>query len=167
MIMLSHVHRKTTGLISRFREDRRGSSAVEFAIVSTPFLFLLLAVVQLGVFYMTQSALESGVIRTAITLRTNFTTGTTATLPDAGSLKSSVVSNGGAMINNDGNLAVEIRQLTSLTSGSVAIVDGTSDYGTNTSTLVLRAKASVTPFAPGFSSLMTVYSSALVRRQGT
>jgi Flp pilus assembly protein TadG len=156
-----------TGLIGRFIRDRRASSAVEFAIVAAPFFFLLMAVTQVGIFYMAQSALDTGMAKTAETLRTNFTTGTTATLLGASALKSSVVTSAGAMITNDSTLAVEIRQLTSLSSVSVPIVDGTVDYGSTTSTLVLRAQSTVITLAPGLGGLNTIYSSALVRRQGT
>jgi Flp pilus assembly protein TadG len=155
------------GLIGRFIRDRRASSAVEFAIVAAPFFFLLMAVTQVGIFYMAQSALDTGTAKTAETLRTNFTTGTTATLLGASALKSSVVTDAGAIISNDSTLAVEIRQLTSLSSASVPIVDGTVDYGSTTSTLVLRAQSTVITLAPGLGGLSTIYSSALVRRQGT
>jgi hypothetical protein len=62
---------------------------------------------------------------------------------------------------------VEIRTLTDLDSGSVPIVDGVTDYGTTTSTLVLRASGQVISFAPGFGSINTVTSAAMVRRQGS
>jgi Flp pilus assembly protein TadG len=154
-------------LTARFRRDERAASAVEFAIVCGPFFFLLLGVLQLGIFYMSQSALDTGVIKTAETLRTNFTTGTTATLPDSNTLRSSVVTNAGGLISNDSTLSVEIRQLIGLNTAGVPIADGTNDYGSNTSTLVLRAQSTVVTFAPGLSGLSTVSSSAILRRQGT
>lgn len=57
--------------------------------------------------------------------------------------------------------------MSNLSAGSVPITDGVNNYGTTTSTLVLRAQASVTTFAPGFSTLAVATSSAIVRRQGT
>jgi Flp pilus assembly protein TadG len=158
---------KRTGLIRRFSRDRRASSAVEFAIVAAPFFYLLMAIMQVGIFYMAQSALDTGVAATATTLRNNFTTGATATLLDAPTLKSSVVTGAGAMISNNSTLAVEIRQQANLSSALVPIVDGTVDYGSTSSTLVLRAQSSVITLAPGLGGLNTIYSSALVRRQGT
>jgi Flp pilus assembly protein TadG len=154
-------------LIGRFIRNRHASSAVEFAIIAAPFIFAVMGVMQVGIFYMAQSALDSGMVKTAEALRTNFTTGTTATLLSAGQLKSSVVSGAGAMISNDSTLLVEIRQLSSLSSASVPIADGTVDYGAAGSTLVLRAQSTVMTFAPGLGSLNKIYSSALVRRQGT
>jgi Flp pilus assembly protein TadG len=159
--------RKRRGLIRGFIRDRRAASAVEFAILAAPFFLLLMAVTQVGIFYMAQSALDSGVAATATTLRNNFTTGTTATLLDASALKSSVVSGAGAIISNNSTLSVEIRQQNSLSGATVPIVDGTVDYGTTTSTLALRAQSTVITLAPGLGGLSTIYSSALVRRQGT
>ena len=153
--------------LSPFARDSRGAAALEFAMVSAPFIFLLVAILQMGLYFMAQSSLDSGVVRTAETLRNNFTTGTTPTLLNAAALKTSVVANAGGLINNDSTSAVEIRQLTSLDSAAVPIVDGTVDYGSTTSVLVLRAQASVMVFAPGFSSLGQIKSAALVRRQGT
>jgi Flp pilus assembly protein TadG len=160
-------------LVGRFVHNRRASSAVEFAIIAAPFMLAVMGVIQVGIFYMAQSALDTGTAKTAETLRTNFTTGATATLLSAGQLKSSVASSAGAMISNDSTLLVEIRQLSSLSTATVAIADGTVDYGTAGgggtagSTLVLRAQSSVVTLAPGLSGLNTIYSSALVRRQGT
>jgi hypothetical protein len=154
-------------LLSRFRRDQKAASAVEFAIVCGPFFFLLMGILQLGIFYMAQSALDTGVIKTAETLRNNFTTGTSATLLSGAQLKTSIVGAGNGLIKNDATLSAEVRQLSSLSGASVAIADGTTDYGSTTSTLVLRAQSSVMTFAPGLSGLSTIYSSALVRRQGT
>jgi len=160
---------RRTGLASlaaRFIRDRRAASAVEFALLMAPFFFLLLGVTQVGILFMAQSALDTGVVRTAETLRADFSNGT-GVLPNAGQLKTSVYSSACALVSNDASLAVEIRQFSSLTSSAVPIVDGTVDYGSTTSTLVLRAQSSVVTLAPGLSGLSTITSSALVRREGT
>jgi Flp pilus assembly protein TadG len=154
-------------MFAPFVRDGGGAAAVEFAIVSSPFILLLIAVLQMGLYFMAQSALDSGVIGVAQTLRNNFTTGSSPTLLNAAALKTAVTASAGGLINNDATAQVEIRQLTSLNGAAVPIVDGTVDYGSTTSVLVLRAQASVLVFAPGFSALGQVRSSALVRRQGT
>jgi hypothetical protein len=41
--------------------DTRGTEAVELAIVIFPFLYVLLVIIQMGLYYMTQSALDAGV----------------------------------------------------------------------------------------------------------
>jgi Flp pilus assembly protein TadG len=148
-----------------FGGNTAGASAVEFSIVALPFLFLLLGVLQVAIYYMAQSSLDSGVISTAESLRSSFTTAT-PTFPNASTLKANVVANSGGMIHNNTSLAVEIRQLTTLDGSILPITDGTIDYGSVTSTLVLRAQSAVTVFAPGFGSLANVRSSAIVRRQG-
>ena len=42
----------------RFRRDARGATAVEFALVAAPFIALLVACLQTGLVYLSQSALE-------------------------------------------------------------------------------------------------------------
>jgi Flp pilus assembly protein TadG len=147
--------------------DRRATAALEFAIISTPFFLVLLCTLQIGVYYFAQSALDTGVLQTAQTLYSGFRTGTTANLPSASSLKSSIASKSGGLIANDATLSVEIQPVANLSSGTVAITDGLNNYGTTTSTLMLRAQAKVVTFAPGFGSLAVATSSAIVRRQGT
>jgi Flp pilus assembly protein TadG len=164
-----HKSRKAcaaAGLTARFIRDRRASSAVEFAIVCGPFFLMLLGIMQLGIFYMAQSALDTAVLKTVETLRGNFNTGTTATLMDATALKNSIVTNAGGLVSS-GTVSVEIQPLTNLSGAVVAITNGTVDYGTSSSALVLRAQASVVTFTPGLNGLSTVISSAMIRRQGT
>lgn len=151
--------------LARFASEQGGATAVEFGLVAFPFILFLLVILQLGIYYMTQSALDAAIIKTADGLRNNFTT-TSVTTPNAATLKSTVAGNAGGLIKNDSTLAVEIRQLATLSAAVVPVVDATNDYGTSTSTLVLRAESTAIAFAPGFNTLTKVRSSALVRRQG-
>jgi Flp pilus assembly protein TadG len=151
--------------------DRIGATALEFAIVALPFLLVMLTILQMGLFYMTQSALDAGVNTTANNLRNMFSSTTPQTLPSATMLKASVVTNAGGLIYNNSGLAVEIRQMSSLNGGTVAITDGTVDFGSApvvTATvpppLVLRAQSNVVTFAPGFKLVAVVESTAIVRR---
>ena len=160
---------RTSSRLDRLRtfvRDTRGVVALEFAILALPFLIFMIATMQVAVFYITQAALDNGVLRTAEQTRVGFATGTAVTLPTAETLKANVVQYAGALITNNANLAVELRQLSSLSGGSVAITDGVVDVGGTTSALVLRAKAKVAIFAPGFSTLTWVTSTAMVRRLG-
>jgi Flp pilus assembly protein TadG len=162
--MMKSANRLTTWFRARsFARDQRGASAVEFAIVAGPFFFVLMWLVQLGVLFMTQTALDTGLISETEIIRAGLTTGN---LPNAAAIKSSVVTSAGGLITNDSTLSVEIRTLADLNSATVAITDGVTDYGTTTSTLVLRASAQVFSFAPGFGSINRITSAALVRRQG-
>lgn len=149
--------------IRSFARDRHGAAAVEFAIVAAPFFLLMLWLVQLGLYFMTQSAVDNGLLREAEAIRAGLVTGT---LPNAANIKSGVVTYAGGLVSNNSTLQVELRTLSELSAASVAITDGVANYGTTTSTLVLRASGQVIAIAPGFSAINTVRSSALVRRQG-
>ncbi|MBV9077863.1 MAG: pilus assembly protein [Methylobacteriaceae bacterium] len=149
-----------------YRRDESGAAAVEFALVAAPFILILLATLQIGLFYLAQSALDAGVIKTADALRTNFSLANPATSPDAATLKDNVKSNAGPFAKNASQLAVEIRPVTGLAAASVPVTDGTADYGTTTSILVLRAVASVPVLWPGLSQVFQARASAIVRRQG-
>ncbi|KQT77341.1 TadE/TadG family type IV pilus assembly protein [Methylobacterium sp. Leaf466] len=150
----------------RFTIDDGGASAVEFALVCAPFFVLLLYILQVGIYYMTQTALDAGVIRTADELRSSFNTAVPL-MPDAAALKTKVEANAGGLVSAAGAnvLAVEMRPMTSLSAAAVPISGGVADYGTATSVLALRAQTSVVVFAPGFSSLNKVTSTSLLRRQ--
>jgi Flp pilus assembly protein TadG len=163
--MMRFAHRLYRPLRTHpFTQDRRGASAVEFAIVAAPFFFLIMWLLQLGIYAMTQVALDNGLIAEAEIVREDLVAGT---LPSASTIKSGVVTAAGALISNNSTLAVEVRTLADLDTASVAITDGFTDYGTTTSVLVLRASGQVISFAPGFGSVNTVKSAALVRRQGS
>jgi len=53
------------GLVARFLRDESGSPAVEFALVAAPFIALTLALLQVGLIYFAQEALETGTEETA------------------------------------------------------------------------------------------------------
>lgn len=153
--------------MGRFRRDARGASAVEFALVCAPFFVLVLYTLQLGIYYMTQTALDAGVIRTADTLRNSFNEAAAPVLPTAEALKATVAANAGGLITATGrSLTVEIRPMATLSSAVVPITGGVAEYGDNRSVLVLRAQSSVIALAPGFSSLTKVTAISLLRRQG-
>jgi Flp pilus assembly protein TadG len=64
-IFESPIVRRTRAAIERFLLCRRGSPAVEFALVAAPFVALLVAIMQVGLIYFAQEALESAVEQTA------------------------------------------------------------------------------------------------------
>ncbi len=150
-------------LLRRLARDRRGASALEFALVAMPFFWLLLGVFQMGVYYMAQSSLDAGVIQVADTLVNSFYSGTTPSIPTAAALKTLVVSKSGGMIRDDATLSVELRQFSTL-SLAVLPITNTVDASVPGNVLALRAQSSVPSFLPMFGAL-AVRSSALVRRQ--
>jgi Flp pilus assembly protein TadG len=149
----------------RLAGDRGGASAVEFAIVAAPFLLTVLWIFQVCLLFMGQTSLDTGVNNAADYLRSSFAKAS-PTYPDAPTLKAKIALTSGGLIRNDSTLMVDLRPLSKLGSAIVVITDETTpDYGAAGDTLVLRAQTSATLFAPGFSSLAQVQSSAIVRRK--
>jgi hypothetical protein len=160
------THRRgLKGFIGRLGRDRRGVAAIDFALLGLPFILLLMCVMQLGMYYMTQVALDSGTVKEAESLRAIFSTGSTPVTPSGATLKANIVSGSGGGVVSSG-LIVEIQPLANLDSGAVSISDGLASYGSAWTPLVLRAKYTFSTFVPIFGSTWSVNSSAIVRRQG-
>jgi Flp pilus assembly protein TadG len=53
--------RKIRRFLKRFRRSNEGAAAVEFALVAMPFIGLLIAVMELGIFYFASRYFEDGV----------------------------------------------------------------------------------------------------------
>lgn len=68
-------------LLSRFRRNRDGAAAVEFAIVATPFLALMFGILDLGLVFLVSTTLENAVDEASRKIRTGElqTAGGTAT----------------------------------------------------------------------------------------
>lgn len=159
------TRRRAQAFLTAMHRDRRGSSAVEFSLVALPFILTLLAILQMSVYYMTQSALDAGVIQTADTLVNSFYTTSTPTTPSAATLKSQIAAKAGGLV-QAATVLVDLQPFTNLTVAAVAIGTNPPNIGAPRSVLALRAQANVTSFAPGFGSILVVRSSALIRRQG-
>lgn len=54
----------------RSRERRSGQAAVEFAMVAAPFFFMLFAILELGLVFVTDSVIENAVFQTGRLVRT-------------------------------------------------------------------------------------------------
>ena len=57
-------------LLKQFRRDQNGATAIEFAFVAAPFMFMMFALVELGVLFMMDVTLESAVSQTGRLVRT-------------------------------------------------------------------------------------------------
>jgi Flp pilus assembly protein TadG len=90
----------------RFGRDRRGATAVEFAMVAGPFFALVLAIMTIGTQYLTLHFLEHGVNSASRKLRTGEAQKTGLTLTDFRKL---VCDAAGTMISCDGRLVVHIK----------------------------------------------------------
>jgi Flp pilus assembly protein TadG len=146
-----------------FAREKRAAAALEFALVAAPFFFLVLGILQMSVYYLTQSALDSGVLQTAEALRANYAPGTTIPTPLGTSLKTNISQFAGAMIPNNPTVLVDLWQMGNLASASQPIVDQHIDSVT-TGVMVLRAQTTAITFAPLFlGGALTVRSSAIFR----
>ena len=174
---MSRFVSRTWRCVATLRRDRRGSSAVEFAMVCAPFIFTLLAILQMGIYYMTQSALDAGVNAEADVLNNAYFNQGTAPALTTAILQSQIASKAGGLI-KPSTLQVDFGLLSNLT-GSVKAIGtnpltggaaGSCTTATVTSCggtiLALRAQSPVLSFAPYFGSLLVVRSAVLVRRQG-
>lgn len=68
-----HVRRlraKLARSVLRFHRDRRGVTAVEFGLVAVPFFAMMLAMMTIGMHYLTYHSLERGLVDAARSLRT-------------------------------------------------------------------------------------------------
>jgi len=54
----------------RWRKDEDGATAVEFAIISAPFFFLLFAIIEVGAVFFTGTLLENAVLESSRQIRT-------------------------------------------------------------------------------------------------
>ena len=58
------------GLLARLRRDENGFTAVEFALVATPFLALLFGIIAVGLYFFVQFSLENAVEQASRMIRT-------------------------------------------------------------------------------------------------
>ncbi|MFN3816676.1 TadE/TadG family type IV pilus assembly protein [Brevundimonas sp.] len=56
--------------LGRFRRDQSGATAIEFAFVAAPFFLMMFALIELGVLFVVDVALESAVSQTGRLVRT-------------------------------------------------------------------------------------------------
>jgi Flp pilus assembly protein TadG len=58
------------GVLRRFAADRSAMAAVEFAIVSIPFLALLFSILEIGILFMASTTIEAATVNAARQIRT-------------------------------------------------------------------------------------------------
>ena len=66
----SRLRSRHAGLLRRFAKSGRGATAVEFAIVAMPFLFLVFAVFEISLIFLVNVTLETAVITASRQIRT-------------------------------------------------------------------------------------------------
>ena len=101
--------RSLSGAMSRWRADRKGAMAVEFAMVALPFIFTILALFELALILLLSTTLDASTAKVARQIRTGQlqTQGTPAT---ADSFRTQVCSNLGWLQSQClSNLSVDVR----------------------------------------------------------
>jgi Flp pilus assembly protein TadG len=93
--------------------DRRGATAVEFAMVGLPFMFMIFALIQLALYFMVQVTLDNATAAAARQLRTGVTVADGASDTSAKkSFASSICSNMNWLQSQcSSNLTVDVRPL--------------------------------------------------------
>lgn len=61
---------RTMLFLSRFKRERKGTAAIEFAVVSVPFFLLLFAIFDVSLMFFANTTLENGIIAAARQIRT-------------------------------------------------------------------------------------------------
>lgn len=144
---MAKTARNAKSLLGRFRRDHDGATAVEFAIVATPFLALIFGILDLGLVFLVSTTLENAVDEASRTIRTGElqTAGGTAT-----TFKTAVC-NEMSWLGADCSSAVHVDVRTFPTFSDVTFSDPTTDGAFDDSK---------TAFAPGGSEdivLVRVY----------
>lgn len=108
----------------RFRGDARGTTAVEFGLVATPFFLLMMGIMTVGMQYLTLHSLEHAVTEASRQIRTGQAQKAGMTLDD---FRKIVCDAAGPFITCDSRLVVHIRSgehFADLTPPAACVVDG-------------------------------------------
>lgn len=100
------VMSRTTQLLRRLRRDRRGSTAIEFAIVSVPFLIFAFGIMTVGLQFFTINSLEHAVEAAAREIRTGQAQSAGMKMKD---FKESICDHAVGYISCDSNLVVHVQ----------------------------------------------------------
>ena len=161
----------------RWRGDRRGATAVEFAIIAAPFFFMIFAIIQLALHFMVQVTLDNATATAARQLRTG------TVVADGSSDTSGASSFATSICNNmswlqsqcSNNLTVDVRPLTSYSStptsptfSSTGTASKTCYYSGSAGTAVeLRAYYKWQMFATALMQSLQTYSNGVSQIQST
>lgn len=114
---------KPSGLLRRFLGARRGSTAVEFALVALPFITLMFGTLELGLVFMVSTTLDNATDTAARTIRTGQLQSAGGT---AASFKTAICNEMSWLGSScSTNLHVDVRTFTSF--ANVAIPDPTTN----------------------------------------
>jgi Flp pilus assembly protein TadG len=137
-------------LLLRWRADRSGAAAVEFALTAIPFLMFIFGILVVGLEFFTMNSLEHGIETASRLIRTGQAQNASTTVAQ---FKQSICNNAGAAIACDAHLTVHIQQgaqWSDITPVPCLKVDGTMNAGTGNDT------DAITTYAGGASSVVLV-----------
>ncbi len=123
-------------VLARLPLDRRGATAVEFAIIITPFLFILFSIFEISIIFLVSLTLESATARAARTIRVASASPATgiSSHTSVNAFRTAVCNNMGwlasqcAGFSDTTGLVIDVRDPSSFANGnttSAAIVGGT------------------------------------------
>lgn len=107
---------RTMLLLSRFRRDKRGATAVELAMVALPFFFLLYAIIDISLIFFAQTTLENGVVSAARQIRTGEAQASNMTAAQFRTLVCNQIS---MLLGCDARLGIDVRRFNSF--GNVSL----------------------------------------------
>ena len=154
--------KRTHGLFSRFRSAERGMTAVEFALVGGPFLYLLCVIFETGLMLFSEYVIENGTSTAARMIRTGQVQAKGMT---AGDFKNLVCGNLASYLKCGDNLHVDVRRFAAFSDISMpppingdeltpAVTTGASfQPGGPMDVVVVRIYYEWKLFLPGLSSL--------------
>ena len=151
------------GLFARFRKSESGVTAIEFAFVGGPFLYLLLVIFETAIMLFSEYTIENAVSQASRQIRTG--QAQNAGMTKAG-FKTLVCSNVPAYLDCDSNLNIDVRKFTTFAAVSMPpALDSSGNLSTSVTTggqfqaggpmevVVVRTYYTWALFVPGISKL--------------
>jgi Flp pilus assembly protein TadG len=149
-------------LVRRFAKSERGVTAVEFALVGGPFIYLLGVIFETGIMLFTEYAIENGVARAARMIRTGQIQKGSMSAAD---FKDEVCGSLSAFLDCDAHLKVDVRKFTAFADISIpkpvdndgkVKVDENFQTGGPMEVVVVRAYYDWKLIMPGISQLSNI-----------
>jgi len=100
--MLIYLSRK---MFRQYKKDKKGATAVEFALVAVPFLVFIFSILEMGMLFLSQTSLKNAVRETARLIRTDLE-GTGARNFNVGQLTNELCNRSGFLPNCAANLTI-------------------------------------------------------------
>ena len=156
--------RSAKPLLARFRRDQDGATAVEFALLGSVFVTLLLGILQFGLYFVAAMQMRTVVAETVAYASVFSNTPFFPETRDQTKVREAICKDLSLVINCTSTLKVEQMPLASLPTTRKAITGTEFSTGVPGDVLVRRAEVGVVTFVPGMSSLTVRTSSIFLRR---